>query len=65
LPNVLNILIAYLMIFLAVAIFTFLLSLLGKAGLIILMISCFIGLFVFIPVLNLVAYDMFTQLKDD
>jgi uncharacterized membrane protein len=53
------------MIVLAVAIFAFLLSLLGTAGLIILMISSFIGLFVFIPVLNLVAYDMFTQLKDN
>jgi len=65
LPNFFNILIAYLMIALAVAIFTFLLSLLGTAGLIILVISSFIGLFVFIPVLNLVAYDMFTQLKDN
>jgi uncharacterized membrane protein len=53
------------MIVLVVAIFAFLLSLLGTAGLIILMISSFIGLFVFIPVLNLVAYDMFTQLKDN
>lgn len=65
LPNVFNILIAYLMIVLAVAIFAFLLSLLGTTGLIILMISCFIGLFVFIPFLNLMAYDMFSQLKDD
>jgi hypothetical protein len=65
LPNFFNILFAYLIIVLAIALCAFLLSLLGAAGLIILMISSFIGLFIFIPVLNLIAYDMFSQLKEN
>ena len=65
LPNFFNILFAYLIIGLAVGMYTYLLLLLGTPGTIILLVSFFIGLFVVIPVLNLIAYDMFTQLKDD
>ena len=65
LPNFFNILFTYLILVLAIAIIAYLLTLLGTVGLIILVISCFIGFFVFIPVLNLIVYDMFSQLKDN
>ena len=65
LSNFFNILFTYLILALAIVIIAYVLILLGTVGLIILVISCFIGFFVFIPVLNLIVYDMFSQLKDN